>query len=153
MSNLIEQITGGRRGEFEDFVGRVEQGEPHEGFSEDEARSRHDELAAHLSDDDYELSAQQAFERLAPDQRREFARMLRSQARNRNVGLGEFGEDDDERDGDPRHLGRMARHARRSEPNLLGGLLGGAGGMTSNPIAKAALGGITAMAAKRFLGR
>ena len=156
MSNLLEGLMGGgKRQEYEDFVGRFERGAPHEGYDEHEARSRYEEVSSQLDDDDYELSAREAFERLDPNERRDLARMLKQQGRQRNVDLGEFDRDDD--DDDPQRLARMTRKMRKQQPGGLAGLLGGggggAGGMLGNPLAKAALGGIAAMAAKRVMGR
>jgi hypothetical protein len=159
---LMDMLSGGkRREEYEDFVGRYEQGEPWEGIEDDEARNRHDEVASNVSDDDYELSAREAYERLSPQQRKEFAGMLRQQGRQGNVDLGDYDRDDDDRDADPQHLARMTRQVRKQKPDLMGQLLGGGGGgggggmggMLGNPVAKAALGGIAAMAAKRMLRR
>ena len=157
---LMDMLSGGnRREEYEDFVGRYEQGEPWDGIDDDEARNRHDEVASNVSDDDYELSAREAFERLSPQQRKELAGMLRQQGRQGNVDLGDFDRDDDDRDTDPQHLARMTRKVRKEKPDLMGQLLGGGGGgggmggMMGNPVAKAALGGIAAMAAKRMLRR
>ena len=146
---------GGRRGEYEDFVQRFDRGAPWEGIDDDEARTRYDEVSSQLSDDDYELSAREAFERLDPDQRREMAQMLRQQGRQRQVDLREFDGDDDDRLSDPRRLARMTRHVRKQQPGGLGALLGGGGGggggMMGNPLAKAALAGVAAMAAKRMM--
>ena len=155
MSNLLESLMGGaqgnRRSEYEDFAQRYDRGEPWEGIEDDEARQRYDEVSSNLSDDDYELSAREAYERLRPEQRRELARMLRQQGRERQVSLGEFDHDDDDRMSDPRELARMTRHVRKQQPGGLGALLGGGGGMLGNPVAKAALAGVAAMAVKRVL--
>ena len=154
--SLMDMLTGGgpKRSEYEDFVQRYDQGEPYDGIGDDEARSRYDEVSSHLSEDDYELSAREAFERMRPDQRREFARMLRQQGRQRGVDFGEYDQDDDAADRDSHRLAKMARRARKQQPGGLGSLLGGggsgAGGMLGNPIAKAALAGVAAMAAKRM---
>ncbi len=158
--DMLQNLLGGgqKRQEYEDFVGRYDQGAPYEGISDDEAISRHDEIASHVSDDDYELSAQEAFERLSPQERKELAGMLRQHGRQRQVDLGEFDDDDDERDADPRQLARMTRHVRKQQPNMMSQLLGaaggggggGMGGMLGNPVAKAALAGVAAMAAKKM---
>ena len=168
--SLMDMLGGERRGEYEDFVSRYEQGEPWEGIDDDEAVSRYDEVSSQLDDDEYELSAREAFERLSPQQRKELAGMVRQQGRQRNVDLGEFDQDDDDSLADPQRLARMTRHARRQQPGGLAGLLGGGGGgmagmlggggggggmggMLGNPLAKAALSGVAAMAAKRMMGR
>src|SRR5215210_3725649 len=148
--SLMDLLGGGgqKRQELEDFVGRYEKGRPHEGIDDDEARSRYEEVSSHLSDDDYELSAEEAFQRMSPQARKEFAQMVRQQSRQRNVRLDEFDADDDERDGDPRHLAKMARRVRKQQPGGLAGMLGGGGGgggmggMLGNPVARAALAGV-----------
>ena len=144
---------GDRRDEYEDFVRRYEDGDPTEGYDADEARSRYDEVTSELSDDDYELSAREAFERLSPQQRREFGRMLRQESRTQNLDLDDD-DGDESRYEDPARLARMSRKARKQQSGGLGGLLGGGGGgMLGNPLAKAALAGVAAMAAKRMFGR
>ena len=149
---LMDMLSGGggKRAEYEDFVKRYDKGEPHEGIDDEEARNRYKEVSGDLSDDDYELSAQEAFQRMSPQQRREFARLMRNQGRERGVQFGEYDRDDDEADQDPRHLAKMTRRARKQQPGGLAGLLGGGGGMLGNPAAKAALAGVAAMAAKRM---
>ena len=169
MSNLSANVIGGgggRRDEYEDFLQRYDRGEPWEGIDDEEAHRRYDEVSSQLSDDDYELSAREAYGRLSPQQRRELARMLRQQGRQRQVDLAEFDRHDDDTLSDPRQLARMSRHVRKQQPGGLAGLLGGGGtlggggggmlgggggGMLGNPLAKAALAGVAAMAVKRML--
>ena len=156
MSNLIDMLgSGSRRDEYDAFVQRFERGAPWEGIEDEEAHRRYDEVSSRISDDDYELSAREAFERLDPQQRKEMARLLRQQARQRRVDVRVFDEDDDDRLSDPQRLARMTRQVRKQQPGGLGALLGGGGGggggMLSNPLAKAALSGIAAMAAKRVM--
>ena len=154
MSNLLQSLMGGaegnRRQEFQDFAQRYDRGQPWEGIDDDEARQRYDEVSSNLSDDDYELSAREAYERLSPQQRRELAGMLRREGRQRQVELGEFDRDEDSLS-EPHELARMTRHVRKQQPGGLGALLGGGGGMLGNPVAKAALAGVAAMAVKRVL--
>ena len=119
----------GRRGQIEDFVKRYDQGQPWEGISDREAVQRHDEVASQLNDAEYEQSAQEAFQQLPPEQRREAARSLQQ------------GETDD-----PGELARATTRARREQPDLLKDLMG-------NPALKGAVAGIAANAAKPFLKR
>jgi hypothetical protein len=118
-----------KRGQLEDFAKRYDQGAPWEGISEDEARQRHDEVAAELDDGEYEESARESFQNLEPDQRREVARSL------------ELGETED-----PQELARETVRVRKEKPDMLGQLM-------SNPALKGAVAGIAAQAAKRFLKR
>jgi hypothetical protein len=153
MSILESLKTGGeRRQEFEDFVSRYDQGEPWEGISDDEAVSRHDELASQLSQDEYEQSARESFERLSPQQRKQVGRELRQQARQQNVRAPEVDDDDDEKLADSGMLAKLTSRLQGQAPGLVGQLLGG-GGMKGNPLVKGALGGIAATAAKRFMGK
>ena len=119
----------GRRQQFEDFVQRYDQGQPWEGISDDEAKQRHDEVASQLDDKEYEQSAQEAFQKLQPEQRREVSRSLQQ------------GETDD-----PAELARATTKARKEQPDLLNDLMG-------NPALKGAVAGIAAQAAKRVLKR
>ena len=143
---------GGRRDEVEDFVSRYDQGEPWEGISDDEAVSRHDELASELSEDEYEEVARESFERLSPQQRKQLGRELRQQARQRRVRAPEVDDDDDEKLADAGMLAKLTSRVHGQAPGLVGQLLGG-GGMKGNPLVKGALGGIAATAAKRFMGK
>ena len=119
----------GRRQQFEDFVQRYDQGQPWEGISDDEAKQRHSEVASQLDDKEYEQSAQEAFQKLQPEQRREVSRSLQQ------------GETDD-----PAELARATTKTRKEQPDLLNDLMG-------NPALKGAVAGIAAPAAKRVLKR
>jgi hypothetical protein len=127
LTDLLQDSS--RRGQIEDFVKRYDQGQPWEGISDDEAKQRHDEVASQLDDKEYEQSAQEAFQQLEPEQRREVARSLHQ------------GETDD-----PAELARATRKVRQEQPDLLNDLMG-------NPALKGAVAGIAAQAAKRFLQR
>ena len=90
---------------------------------------------------------------MSPDERVQFAQMLQQRAGGR---LGGFRADD------PRELARTTSRLRQGDGggvdlgDLFGGSRGGGGGvgdLMSNPLAKAALGGIAAMAMKRMMGR
>jgi hypothetical protein len=153
MTSVLENMLGGaKRQDYEDFVKRYEQGPPAHGISDDEAVKRHDELAAHLPRDQYEDCARQALARLSPDERRQLGRHMQAQARNRKLNLPSRGEQTFE---DTGGLAQLLGGLQQQQPGLVGQLLGGGGGsgMPASPIARAALGGIAAMAAKRVMGR
>lgn len=168
---LMDLLTGGgddndHRRDYNDFVDRYERGRPHEGYDDDEVYQRYQQVDGDLNDDDFEYSARESFQRMDPDERRQFARQLRSQARER--GYSDF-DDDDDRYQDPNALAGLLGGMRRQDPGLLGGLLGGGmggggmggmmggggmgGGMMGNPLAKMAMAGIAASAARRMMGR
>ena len=182
--DFLNTLMGGgdRREEYRDFTRRYDEGAPYERISDEEAANRYGEVAPSLSEEDYWLSAREAFERMAPEERMEFGRMLREESRQR--GYGDFVDRDqdgrDDRLQDPDYLAGVTSRMHREQPDLLGSLMGsamggggggllggmmgggasgggrgasgGGGGMLGNPAAKAAVAGIAAMAAKRMMG-
>jgi hypothetical protein len=156
---LLQGLLGSQREEFDDFVNRYDQGAPWDGISQEEAVSRYQQVATQVPPDVYEQSAEEAFSRLSPQQRMQLGQYLRQQGRQRNLGIPDFDQDGiDDRFQDPRQLARMTSQMDQRQPGMLGQLLGasggmgGQGGMLENPIAKAALAGIAAMAVKRMAG-
>ena len=143
-----------KRDEVEDFVTRYEQGPPQEGISDEETLRHHGEIAAGLSPDEYREAATQSFERMDPVQRSDFGRRLRQQAEAEGIDAHEAARDDALEDSNI--LGSLAGMLQDKKPGALGELLGsengkGVGGILNSPAARAALGGIAAMAAKRLL--
>lgn len=169
MDNLISGLFGGgdndddntRRQRASDFVQRVEQGSPYEGFSEEEALHNYKRVSSNLSDDQYVDAARDAFERLSPDERREFSRYLQEQG-----AVDAQGDIDD-----PSELARLTNRARSNQGGGLAGLLGGGGGgdmmgalgglmggqgrsgggMLGNPLVKGVLGTIAASAMRKYM--
>jgi hypothetical protein len=88
------------------------------------------------TDDEYELTAEDAFARLSPDERRRFGRMMKQEGRKRNVDFADVDDDDDDdaKYDNPKKLAKMARRSKKKDPGMLGNLLesftggGGAGG-------------------------
>ncbi|MEJ7652853.1 MAG: hypothetical protein WKH64_05695 [Chloroflexia bacterium] len=67
--NILENLLGGddqKRNELQDFTNRYEQGAPHDNLSDSEVQDRYAQVAPQLSDQDYQMSAEQAFERMPP---------------------------------------------------------------------------------------
>jgi hypothetical protein len=108
------------------------------------------------TDDDYELTAEEAFARLSPQERRQVGRMMKQEGRRRHVDFADVDDDDDDDDDakydNPKKLARMARRSKKKDPGMLGNLLesfgggGGGGGSQSGGItdlAKSALKKIT----------
>ena len=84
-----------------------------------------------LNDDDYELTAEDAFARLSPDERRRFGRMMKQEGRKRDVDFADVDDDDDDDDAkydNPKKLAKMARRTKKKDPGLLGNLLSSVGG-------------------------
>jgi len=173
MQNMLQNLLGGgqQRQEYQDFVNRYEQGHPAEGYSGQEVMNRYQQVAGSASPQLYQESAEQAFARLTPQERTEFVQFLQQRAQQQNVSLpmmpqGGFNSPQAQ---DPGFLAQLATQLHLQQPGLfsglLGGLLGGGsqqpqytqgqpqGSLLDNPIAKAALAGIAAMAVKNMMGR
>jgi hypothetical protein len=171
--DLFEILRGGgeKRQQYEDFTRRYEQGKPWEGYSDEEVLDRYGEVAHTVPPADYEAAVRDALARLSPQEQAEFLRALQERARARGVaappprGPGAGGGLDDlarsvremhEQPGRLRDvLTRPSTEARGgvSEAGAAPtGLPSGAGSIFDNPLAKAALAGITAMLVRRMLG-
>jgi hypothetical protein len=152
--DMLQNVLGGQSGQgISDFIKRYQTGKPWEGVSDQEALDRYSQVATQLPPDQFRQAAEQAFAKLTPEQRAELARILQSNAQQQSVSTPAL----DQRNlpvaaqKDPGALAGAATQIHEQEPNLLQQLLG-EGGALSNPIAKAALAGIAAMAAQRILG-
>jgi hypothetical protein len=145
--NVIDKVLGERREEFNDFTKRYDQGPPDEGYSDDEVRSRYDEVASRLSDEEYEDSAREAFDRLPPQSRREFYQQLRNSARRADTDGGMFDGDSSNFD-DSRMLAGLTSRVRREKPDMLSELLGT---NLANSALKGGFAGIAASAIRKFL--
>jgi len=161
--DFLQHLLGGGqpRQQYQDFVQRYEQGHPAEGYSGQEVMQRYEQVAANCSPQLYQESAEQAFARMTPQERQQFAQFLQQRAQQQNVQFPDFNRDgiDDRFQQDPRSLAQMTTRMEQQQPGMLGQLLGGggggggAGGLLENPVAKAALAGIAAMAVKNLMER
>jgi hypothetical protein len=175
---FLENLMGGgddpRRQQAQDFISRYQQGSPYEGFSGDEALGHYQQVATQMPPETYQQSAQEAFANMSPQERVQFGQMLQQQARQQGV-MDNAWDDDDNNYQDPSYLAQVTTRLQQQQPGLLGQLLSGGGGggmlggatntgmggvmggggsmgnMLSNPLAKAALGGIAAMAMRRMM--
>ena len=166
----LQGLLGGRSGgqpqqrqEYQDFVRRYDDGPPWAGVSDQEAAQRYQEVAPRLSPQEYQESAQEAFARLSPQERQQFGQYLQQQARQQGMAVPDLNRDGiDDRLQDPAYLARVTSQVHQQQPGLLGGLLGGAGraapggdplaNVLANPIGKAALAGVAAIALKKMMG-
>ena len=171
MDLLQGLMGGGQRQQFEDFANRYDQGAPWDGINDDEAMSNYQQVAPRLSRQDYEESAYESFSRLDPQQRRQLGQYVAQRAPQYGVNFPDIDQNgQDDRLQDPRYLAQMTGRIHEQQPGLLGQILGGAGGggggfgglgggqagglgggMLQSPIAKAALGGIAAMAVRKMM--
>lgn len=174
MDMLQNILGGGQRQQFQDFANRYQQGSPFDGISDQEALQNYQQVAPHLSPQQWQESAQESFARLSPQQRMELGRYLQQGAQQQGYSFPDMNHDGiDDRTQDPRYLAQMAGQMRQQQPGLFSQLLGsalggggmgggsgmlgggGAGGnvgqLLNNPIAKAALAGIAATAMQRMM--
>ena len=162
--NMIEQMLGGsqQQQEFQNFSQRYDQGAPWQGISDQEAASRYQQVAPQLPPEVYQQSAQQAFERLEPQQRSQLGQYLQQQAGQQNVAFPQ--PNNPEAFQDSGYLAQAATQMHQQQPGMLGQILGSAVGgsgqgaqqgqsMLASPIAKAALAGIAAMAVKQMMSK
>jgi len=177
---LIETLLSGgqQQADYQNFAHRYDSGHPAEGFSDEEALNRHQEVAAEVPHEDYLQAAHEAFDRLSPDERLQFGQHLQQQMQQQQIPSVDLNQDGiDDRLQDSGSLAQMVTHLQRQQPGMLGlvlggpmmmgggrmmmgsggGMLGGGGGggvgsVLGNPLAKAALGGIARFAFKRITG-
>ena len=168
MDVLTDLFTPDQRERQDDFVRRYDEGAPWENVRDDEALEAYREVAPRLSDESYRESAQEAFARLTPEQRLEFGRWLRQRSRQQSIPVPDLDRDGiDDRLEDAGFLADATTQLRREQPGFLDGLLGnalgggvgmsgtgsGLGDLLSSPIARAAIGGIAAMALSKVMRR
>ena len=155
----MEQLLGSgpQRQDYQDFANRYDQGPPHEGYSDQEVLDRYNQVAPQLPPDLYQQSAQEAFGRMTPQERQEFARYLQQRSQQQGLKFPDFNQDGiDDRYQDPQKLAQVTSRMEQQQPGILGQLLGGGGGggagsMLDNPLAKAALAGVAAIAVKKMM--
>jgi hypothetical protein len=148
--------SGKNREEHQDYVNRYEQGPASEGYSDQEVLDRYGSVAHKVSPVEYEQAARDAFNRLSPEQREEFARYLEERAGKRNINIPpmETGAGGGLVDWLSKVTGQI-----HQQPGALRDMLGsgkkepsaGLGGLLASPLAKAAIAGIGAMIYKRLL--
>ena len=143
--------------QYKDFVKRYEQGDPSEGYSDQEVLKRYGEMSHAVPPDQYAQAAQEALSKLSPEERAAFVKMLQERAAARGVKLpGRVASD-------PKDLGKVLTDLHE-KPGQLRDILGqvsqpqgqapGSNPLTdllTSPQAKAVLAGITAMVAKRVM--
>jgi hypothetical protein len=161
MGILDELLGGGQRQRgFTDFVKRYEQGNPSEGYSDEEVLERYGEVSHAVPPDQYAKAAHEALAKLSPEEREAFVRMLQERAAARGVDLPR------QVNPDPKDLGQVLTDLHE-KPGQLRDILGGPsinqpqeqasasnpiGDLLSSPLAKAVLAGIAAMVVKRVMG-
>jgi len=155
---LLETIlaSAGQLQDFQGFVNRYQEGPPHEGYSGQEVLNRYQQVAPQIPAEDYKRAAQEALQRMSPQQRAEFLQNLQQQTQEQNIALpGGGAADTPDRAQDPNALAQILTGLHQQQPGLLGQLFGGggsgSGSLLDNPAAKAALAGIAAIAVKNLM--
>src|SRR5262245_28419661 len=159
---ILDELLGGgqRQKEYRDFVNRYEQGDPSEGYSDQEVLKRYGEVSHAVPPDQYAKAAQEALGKLSPEERAAFVKMLQERAAAHGVTLSR------EVQTEPNELGQVLTNLHQ-KPGQLRDMLGGGdvqsrgqapesnpiGDMLSSPMAKAVLAGIAARVVKRSMGR
>jgi hypothetical protein len=143
----LSGLLGGQLGSnLQGLINQFQQGQ-HESVPDDQVASAYSQVATGLPQDQYEQAARDAFSKLSPEQRSEFLRSLQGQTQQTGVATGAV----QSASADPTSLAQATAQVHAEQPNLLQQMFA-PGGTFSNPIAKAALLGITAMAAQRMMG-
>src|SRR6478609_8875617 len=148
---ILDVLLGGGQGqkEYKDFVDRYEQGDPSEGYSDQEVLKRYGEVSHAVPSDQYAQAAQEALGKLSREERAEFLKMLQERAAARGMKLpGKVASD-------PKDLGQVLTDLHE-KPGQLRDILGPSPGsqpqeqapgsnpivdMLSSPLAKAVLAG------------
>ena len=159
MGILDELIGGGQRQkEYRNFVDRYEQGDPSEGYSDQEVLNRYGDVSHAVPPDQYAQAAIEALGKLSPEERAAFVKMLQQRAESRGVALPRQVEPE------PKELGQVLTDLHGKPGQLRDILVNGDAQpqeqvQPSNPIidilaspqAKAVLAGIAAMVVKRVM--
>jgi len=164
-----------RRGRATDFVSRYEQGAPWDNISGDEALHNYQNVAEQLSPEEYESAAAETFARLSPQERQQFAAFLQQRSGQQVSANVEDPNDLARMTTQLRQNSSGGLLDLLGGGGALGGLLGGGGGqalggilgggsqgrssggggdlgdLVNSPIGKAVLGGIAAMAMRKFV--
>ena len=117
---ILDELLGGgqRQKDYKDFVDRYEQGDPSEGYSDQEVLKRYGEVSHAVPPDQYAQAAQEALGKLSPEDRAEFLKMLQERAAARGVKLpGKVASD-------PNDLGKVLTDLH-AKPGQLRDILGG----------------------------
>lgn len=166
---MVDQLLGGlfgaqddddddrRRGRARDFADRYDRG-AYDQMGDDEVIHNYRAASSRLSPEEYQTAAADALRNMDPEQRRELRREMKRRSRDRY----------DAADDSPEELARTMQRADQEEQGGggLAGLFGlgggddrsqpqqsGVGGMLDNPLAKVAMAGVAAFAAKKIAER
>src|SRR4051794_16477827 len=143
LSNILGRLGGGN---LDSILSSFNQGN-HDQVSDTDVHETYGQVTAQLPQDQYVQAARDAFEKLTPGQREQLARELQNRAPQQGVTTPAT----QSVSADPGSLANAVGDVHAQQPNLLQQMFA-PGGTFSSPVAKAALLGITAMAAQRLMG-
>src|ERR1044072_1079163 len=88
---ILDDLLGNEQlqKQYKDFIKRYEQGDPSEGYSDQEVLKRYGEVSHAVPSDQYAQAAQEALAKLSPEERAAFVRMLQERAELRGVTLSQ----------------------------------------------------------------
>jgi hypothetical protein len=141
----LSSILGPSGAQLNDIVTKFNQGQ-HEEVPDGDVHQTYSQVAAQLPQDQYVQAARDAFEKLTPEQREQLAQELQARAQQQGINLPST----QSVSSDPGSLATAVSDVHAQQPNMLQQLFA-PGGVFSSPVAKAALLGITAMAAQRLM--
>src|SRR6476646_7415727 len=100
---ILDELLGGGQllKEKKDFVDRYEQGNPSEGYSDQEVLERYGEVSHAVPPDQFAQAAQEALGKLSPEERAALVKMVQERAAERGVTLPR------EVASDPKDLGQV----------------------------------------------
>src|SRR3974390_1073897 len=88
MGILDELLGSGQlQKEYRNFVDRYEQGSPSEGYSDQEVLKRYGEVSHAVRPNQYAQAATEALDKLSPEERAAFVKMLQERAAARGLTL------------------------------------------------------------------
>ena len=145
MADLSGILNNLGSGGLDNLLNQFNQGQ-HDQVPDEQVQQAYGQVATQLPHDQYVQAAQEAFDRLTPQQREEFARQLQAKAQQQGVSVSVPAQGTT----DSGSLANAVGQVHAEQPNLLQQMFA-PGGVFSNPAAKAALLGITAMAAQRLM--
>jgi hypothetical protein len=131
VQDLLKNLLGGgsQQQELRDFVQRYQQGHPAEGYSDQEVLNRYQQVAPQLPADAYQQSAEQAFARLSPQERQEFAEWMQQRTQQQQIPAPQFQQPPEQFAQNPGALAEATAQLQKQQPGFLDQLMGGLGGL------------------------
>lgn len=122
LDELLQQGND-KQNDYAQFAKRYEQGEPEDGYDDDEVNRRYAEVSKHVDRPTYHKAAKQSLSKMKPAQRKKYAHELQQHAKQHGHDLKYDGKSTD-----PATLADMTTQLHDKDPGLLGQIMGAAGG-------------------------